>query len=245
MVAEAKLRRRKSGGSKRSTLAAEVKVPEHPYPHRPPEEWVSAALAAHNRRRIKHWAPPLVWSDDCYNNAKKQVEEYQLEGKRIFLEGPVGTQGQCHMGPCDPLLDWSKESAERCLQQWYNAQMGMYNFKRGLPREEASDFTQVVWMGTTSVGMAISQDGRYCVANYYPAGNAGIWKFSGYVGALQDSPPPWRLLEPTTTPDQSLAPCRAEAWERHDRVTAALAAAAGRRERRPMDPALKALLETA
>jgi len=52
---------------------------------------------------------------------------------------------------------------------WYD-EIKDYDFS-GDYQKGTGHFTQVVWKGSTHVGMALSDDGKFCVANYYPGGN--------------------------------------------------------------------------
>jgi len=132
-------------------------------------DWKKDVLAAHNAFRAEHGSPPLTWSDECYLLAKKQANACQ-ERSCMFhdcLEGPSGRHGQN--------IFWSSlsgKSAEEMTQAWYDEinQPG-YDWKKATFSPGTGHFTQVVWKGTKQVGMAVSEDGRFCVANYFPAGN--------------------------------------------------------------------------
>ncbi|CAE7460982.1 mtcA2 [Symbiodinium sp. CCMP2456] len=105
------------------------------------------------------------------------------------LEGPSGRHGQniFWIWPCPPprLYDIQTGSLsnpthsaaqekmnDQMTQAWYDEinQPG-YDWKKATFSPGTGHFTQVVWKGTKQVGMALSEDGRFCVANYFPAGN--------------------------------------------------------------------------
>lgn len=141
--------------------------------YRPAPEWIADVLRAHNIRRGQHWAPPLVWNDECFEYAKRQADECITE--RIASNGRVdgagGRMGQCVLGP--PHGPWRMNRpgmAESIVDIWYG-EGSHYNYDRPGFRNDASNFMQVIWFNTTSVGMALSRDGRFAVANYFPAGH--------------------------------------------------------------------------
>lgn len=220
-----------SRGGKSSSPKAKAKVRENPKErvhhegHRPPSEWVAAVLKGHNSRRAKHWMPPLVWSDECYAHARFQANACMTAGKKLrpnFIECLSGLHGQCCMGPIKPPLLLNAASAERVLTQWYD-EVSKYDFKKPGPQPKARDFTQIVWAGTTSVGMALSSDGRFCVANYFPKGNGHPMDFPKCVQPAHKGPAPW---EPQVKESFAVrGACSEENWRKHEETAAGLAAA--------------------
>merc|ERR1712039_633433 len=106
--------------------------------------------------------------------------------------------------------------------RWYSEQRH-YKFDKPGPTPTAANFAQVVWGRTASVGMALSDDGKFCVANYFPPGNTEFpdpaKSFERYVQPIREGPPPW---EPG---DHQLAPegepiCTEDNWRKHDDTTA-------------------------
>lgn len=156
-----------------SSPNAPVAKAEHLGRYRPPAEWIDEVLRAHNIRRGKHWTPPLVWSDECFEYAKRQADAC-LEEKAIrngHVDCMSGRMGQCVLGP--PFGPWRVNRpgmAENIVEHWY-AQGSHYKYDRPGFRQDAANFFQILWFNTTSVGMALSRDGRYAVANYFPAGH--------------------------------------------------------------------------
>jgi len=135
----------------------------------PEEDWKQATLDAHNTRRMVHSAPPLTWSDECYREAKKQADACQAKSTLFHgcLEGPSGQHGQNAYGCSMP-----GSSADSVVQSWYSEiDNPGYDFSKPGYTPGTGHFTQVVWKATTHVGMAISEDGLFVVANYLPAGN--------------------------------------------------------------------------
>jgi hypothetical protein len=123
---------------------------------------VKATLDHHNSLRAKHGAQPLKWSDECAASAQKQADACQRSRKLFhgFCEGPSGGHGQNAY--------WHSASAnpEQAIQSWYDeVNKPGYDFKRHGFAKGTGHFTQVVWVDTRSVGLAISKDGKYIVAN--------------------------------------------------------------------------------
>eukprot|EP00434_Breviolum_minutum_P015864 symbB.v1.2.013978.t1/scaffold1001.1/size146904/9 len=124
---------------------------------------------AHNAHRKNHSAPPLQWMDECYLSAKKQANLCQERSAMYHgtCSGPSGRHGQNIYWCSSPGSD-----AGEMVYAWYQEVNDPgYNFSDAKHTPGTGHFTQVVWKGTTHVGMALSEDGRFCVANYYPAGN--------------------------------------------------------------------------
>jgi len=133
----------------------------------PDEDWILECLAQHNDARSFHGAPDLEWSKGCYEYAKKQAELCANHG--VELRGNLGPSGD-HGQNC---FQWNGTEActpEDAVQEWYG-EFGDYSFETCGPKDETCNFTQLVWASTTHVGMAISDDGMFVVANYFPAGN--------------------------------------------------------------------------
>ncbi|CAK9062460.1 Golgi-associated plant pathogenesis-related protein 1 (GAPR-1) (Golgi-associated PR-1 protein) (Glioma pathogenesis-related protein 2) (GliPR 2) [Durusdinium trenchii] len=134
------------------------------------DEWKKQTLEAHNAYRKEHGSADLQWSDECYLSAKKQANACQ-EKSAMFHDncsGPSGRHGQNIFWCSAP-----GSSAERMVKAWYDEIVSPgYDFAKATFTPGTGHFTQVVWKGSTHVGMALSEDGRFCVANYFPAGNA-------------------------------------------------------------------------
>eukprot|EP00933_Yihiella_yeosuensis_P019744 TRINITY_DN1594_c0_g2_i1.p1 TRINITY_DN1594_c0_g2~~TRINITY_DN1594_c0_g2_i1.p1 ORF type:complete len:257 (-),score=55.80 TRINITY_DN1594_c0_g2_i1:218-988(-) len=133
------------------------------------EEWKAAVLDAHNKHRKIHDAPPLAWSEDCYLEAKKQADACQAKDDLFHghLEGKSGRHGQNAFFSSRP-----GSSADKAVASWYNEiDNPGYDFSNPGFGSGTGHFTQVVWKGSSHVGMAVSEDGCYVVANYWPAGN--------------------------------------------------------------------------
>eukprot|EP00929_Paragymnodinium_shiwhaense_P062126 TRINITY_DN31011_c0_g1_i1.p1 TRINITY_DN31011_c0_g1~~TRINITY_DN31011_c0_g1_i1.p1 ORF type:complete len:340 (-),score=71.41 TRINITY_DN31011_c0_g1_i1:104-1123(-) len=204
-------RRQSSGGDDRLGSKSRWKskaVPDLPHPaaefgKKAPEAWIQGVLDAHNDLRIRHHTPPLNWSEECFEHARLQVEVIAAKRDAFngYTDGLDGLMGQSLAGPYPKsrTLDWSKQSAQRVVKEWYN-EISKYDFeKEEVGEEDGSNFTQVVWFQTTSVGMAISKDGLWCVANYYPRGNQNVF-FRTSVRPVQEGRAPWKCMDPWPLP---------------------------------------------
>lgn len=132
-------------------------------------EWKQATLDAHNQFRKDHGSPDLVWSDECYLSAKRQAD--MCQEKRGMTHGTIqGSSGQHGLN-----IFWCSSpgsTALRCTKAWYDEIIDPgYDLSKPGFKSSIGHFTPVVWKGTTSVGMALSEDGRFIVANYHPPGN--------------------------------------------------------------------------
>jgi hypothetical protein len=126
---------------------------------------VQETLDAHNALRAAHGAPPLEWSDECAEHAQMQADAMAAAGS-IFhdnTEGPSGRHGQ-NVAMAMPEID-----ATMAIKMWYNEVNDPGHDFSGEFSGGTGHFTQVVWAGTTHVGLAIN--GCYVSANYLPAGN--------------------------------------------------------------------------
>ena len=125
--------------------------------------WVAACLEAHNCRRARHGAPPLVWSASCAEEAWKAAAECERTKslKHCHLEG-YGQNGFWRAsGPLVP-------TAEDVVESWYR-ELRLFDFGREGPQGGTGHFTQLVWLASSHVGMV--QKGEYIFANYWPGGN--------------------------------------------------------------------------
>jgi len=139
------------------------------------DRWKEQTLTAHNHLRAQHGALALRWSDECYRNAKKQANACQAAGKMLKgnCEGSHGRQGQnLYWNPC------GCPHPNVMAQSWVDEALRPgYDFDKASREPGTEQFTQVVWRATTQVGMALSEDEKFCVANYYyPAGNIGSFQ---------------------------------------------------------------------
>uniref|UniRef100_A0A7S4SUV4 SCP domain-containing protein n=1 Tax=Alexandrium monilatum TaxID=311494 RepID=A0A7S4SUV4_9DINO len=195
---------------------------------RPPAKWVSAILEEINSRRAKHWTPPLVWNDECYVHARFQANACMAAKKKLrpnFVDNLDGMHGQLLAGPLKPPMQLNAANAERIVTQWYG-ELAKYDFSKPGPQPKARNFTQMLWGFTTSVGVALSSDGKFCVANFFPKGNGNPLDFPQCVLPVKKGGPPW---EPHVPKAFKGNPLSEESWQRYEEAAAGLAEA--RRQR--------------
>lgn len=199
----------------------------------PSKAWIQAVLSSHNERRLQHWAAPLVWNHECYEHAKMQAQACQRAGKKLtanYVESLSGVHGQCSLGPPKDKVTWrhDQETSDFVVSRWYKEEV-KYDYSKPGPKmiTAASNFAQMMWANTTSVGMALSDDGKYCVANYFPPmGNLTEERIAKFIHLKQKEVAPW-VTEDGEVPEVFLrAPCTDEAWERHEELTQLLATGA-------------------
>lgn len=168
-----------------------------PQGRRAPSKWINVVLDEHNKRRIAHWTPALMWNDECYDYAKMQAEACVERGMAVggYCDGLSGMHGQCIAGPFGTeeygkLLQGTPTDAERVVARWY-AEGSLHDYENPEARPETRNFAQVMWFTTTSVGMALSSDGQYCVANYFQRG-LDPTLYARNIRPKRDGLPPWR-----------------------------------------------------
>ncbi|CAJ1335957.1 unnamed protein product [Effrenium voratum] len=217
---------RKNQGPKQTLTAATELIPEGDDRWAPPA-WVQTVLLAHNEKRAAHWTPPLVWSQECYEHARMQAQACEAAERRLtknFIESLSGRHGQNLLGPSRKELKWDQTAVEHVVSQWYSEQE-LYEFSRPGPQKGCVNFIQMMWAGTCSVGMALSSNGRYCVANYFPAvGNVLSYKYETNLKPPRGLAPPWVSVGEEELPEiYQKAPCAESNWKRHEEVTLLLA----------------------
>jgi len=149
-------------------------------------DWKQETLDAHNKHRDAHGVPRLQWDASCESCARKQATYLARCGKppRDF-HGNNPNQGQ------NVYMSWASNGAPcvspaEAVDEWYS-EIKDYDFDRdalqNAPGHITGHFTQVVWKGTTKVGMAkASGNGRtWVVANYSPQGNVRMIGRPGWI----------------------------------------------------------------
>ena len=136
---------------------------------------IQATLRAHNRLRAVHGAPPLEWSEHCADQALIAAKACKAKNTMFHNNCKEHGHGQ-------NIFAYVSGGGERrpdaaAVHSWYAEVVDPgYPFgKVGATCPPGTGhFTQVVWKGTTHVGMACAGDpktGVFVVANYAPFGN--------------------------------------------------------------------------
>jgi uncharacterized protein YkwD len=125
----------------------------------------AALVAAHNRVRAKHCAPPLAWSKELAAIAQKWADHLRDEG--CGFEHSTTDYGENLAAGTVGALD-----AGGVVGMWYG-EIAKYDFRKGGFSMETGHFTQVVWRDTKHVGCGTSRCNgmEIWVCNYDPPGN--------------------------------------------------------------------------
>merc|ERR1712172_227372 len=129
------------------------------------------SLAAHNSYRAKHGVAALKISAELNALAQEWAENLIAEGK--FYHRPNNNNGE-NIYMSGGMA--AQELAQGAVDSWYS-EIEDYKFgkepSRGGP--VTGHFTQVVWKGSTEVGVGVALEGSkvVVVANYSPPGNFG------------------------------------------------------------------------
>ncbi|XP_076005613.1 Golgi-associated plant pathogenesis-related protein 1-like isoform X2 [Genypterus blacodes] len=131
------------------------------------ESFAQEFLQTHNDYRKKHGAPLLTLSSDISATAqawadhilsKKTMEHSSTnDGENIFYKFSSAS---------------IKLTGKEAVDSWY-AEISDYNWRSPGYASNIGHFTQVVWKGTTEVGVGLATDGNtvFVVGQYRPAGN--------------------------------------------------------------------------
>ena len=131
----------------------------------PPTPELQAMLDAHNARRARHCAEPLVWSDAVARAAKTWVD--RLATRRCVLQHSETSYGENIAGGSASAM-----TPEQVVDMWYR-ENASYDYAHGGFSMRTGHFTQVVWRGSRRLGCASASCGdiRLWVCNYDPPGN--------------------------------------------------------------------------
>ncbi|MBI5517344.1 MAG: hypothetical protein HY909_26460 [Deltaproteobacteria bacterium] len=133
-----------------------------------PASVASAFVAAHNRYRADHCAPPLTWSPAVAASAQRWADRLRQAGC-----GMQHSSSSERSGYGESLFGGSGSyTPEQAVEAWYS-EVGQYNYGRPGFSGSTGHFTQVVWRATTSVGCASAtcSGSILWVCQYSPAGN--------------------------------------------------------------------------
>ncbi|MEE6504710.1 hypothetical protein FKM82_005306 [Ascaphus truei] len=131
-------------------------------------QFEQAILASHNAYRARHRAPPLQLSRGLCNSAQKWAD-YLLS---------IHTMKHSGWGYGENIYWTNNPSIQQlagnvAVDAWYN-EIKFYNFSNPGFASNTGHFTQVIWRGSTQLGVGLATDGRgtfYVVGQYNPPGN--------------------------------------------------------------------------
>jgi hypothetical protein len=123
-------------------------------------------LEAHNRRRARHCAPPLAWSNQLASVARSWAQRLVRKGCPLqHSDTPHGENLAAGSAGGFAPSDF--------VEMWYR-EVDDYSFRRARFSMATGHFTQLVWRSTRRVGCALApcDNGlELLVCNYDPAGN--------------------------------------------------------------------------
>jgi glioma pathogenesis-related protein 2 len=110
-------------------------------------------LNAHNEYRTKHGCPPLKLDEDLCKCAQDWAD--QLANKHAMEHRPGNKYGENIYMACDKTPDTVDGATP--VKNWYNE---IKFYKHGSTRLEprCGHFTQLVWKGTTKMGVGIAKN---------------------------------------------------------------------------------------
>ncbi|MEM9487947.1 MAG: CAP domain-containing protein [Myxococcota bacterium] len=131
------------------------------------EPRLAGILAAHNRYRADHCAPPLTWSDEVAASAQRWAETLR-DNQCAFDHDPNTRLGE-NMSFFSPA---GSADAEQVVAGWYN-EIAQYSFDNPGFRFETGHFTQVVWVASQELGCGLAEcrNAELWVCRYRQAGN--------------------------------------------------------------------------
>jgi hypothetical protein len=119
------------------------------------EPFAREMLAAHNRLRCLHGAPPLLWSDAVADHAQRWVERAGFRHSDSY-GSPLGPMGE------NLFATTGRVSADEAVQLWYGESRG-YDYRRE-GTMAAGHFTALIWRGARELGCG--QAGGTVSCNY-------------------------------------------------------------------------------
>jgi hypothetical protein len=125
-------------------------------------------LAAHNRYRARHCAPPLEWSAELAKVAQKWARTLR-DRSCAFEHSPSSRYGENLAGASPP----GAHTGVSMVDGWYR-EVDEYDFGRPGFSFEAGHFTQLVWRATRRLGcghVTCGDRAEIWVCNYDPPGN--------------------------------------------------------------------------
>jgi len=153
------------------------------------DEFERAALKIHNDLRKRHQAPPLILDKALHALAQEWAQELMKRktkgGGNINMTDEANHRpnniygenlGYSHSPDAKPPAKLGPEemvqAAIAAVTSWYGEKK-YYDFSKPVPQKGSGHFTQVIWKGSTKLGMALvyHEGDAYIVANYGPAGN--------------------------------------------------------------------------
>jgi len=135
------------------------------------DDFLQAALKAHNQYRKQHGADSLKLSPELCMIAQAWANKIAAADQMQHSDNGYGEN-----------IHWSSgvvTDGKAPVEHWYS-EVKQFDFKNGDYQKGTGHFSQVVWKGSKELGIAKAAGkagGTYVVANYNPAGNyLGLYK---------------------------------------------------------------------
>ena len=122
-------------------------------PNAAPSTGAHRELDLHNAYRARHHAPPLAWDDALAASAQSWANNC------VFQHSGPGENLAQNFGSWDAVVD-----------AWYN-EVAQYSYGNPGFSHATGHFTQMVWIGSTSLGCAVAPSCSLYVCHYAPPGN--------------------------------------------------------------------------
>lgn len=130
------------------------------------KDFKNAVLRTHNNFRKRHGAGPLRWNSQLAQTATSAAEEAAVTNTLRSVESNKVGQNMAAMSG-------AALTGEKVTTMWYDEE-AKYDYSYPQFSSSTGSFTQLVWKGSTSIGVgrAFGPNGQtYVVALYQPPGN--------------------------------------------------------------------------
>lgn len=139
-----------------------------------PNRFANELLDAHNRARSQNGAPPLEWSPQLAQQAKRWAQVLASEGRmrHATQDERRGAGENLWMGSAGAYS--ASFMVDAFVDERRHFKPGKFpHISRTGNWRDVAHYTQVVWKGTREVGCAVVKGGRddFLVCRYWPAGN--------------------------------------------------------------------------
>lgn len=140
------------------------------------------ALNTHNSYRKTHASPALKWSSKLQSNAQRWAD-------KLAKKGYLQHENQQEEGENIACMKGAELTGGKATTMWYD-EVKDYDFSKPTFNSKTGHFTQVVWTGSTEIGVArstASNGMQFVVARYNPPGNV-IGRFPENVFKANSKP---------------------------------------------------------
>jgi pathogenesis-related protein 1 len=129
-------------------------------------------MTAHNSVRARVGLPPLSWSDELAQHARKWANT-------LIASGEFSHSGSSRYGENLFEIAGASATAEDVVSAWA-AEAKSYNYRNNTCSGRCGHYTQIVWRDTKLLGCGVARNRtrEVWVCNYEPPGNiVGEWPY--------------------------------------------------------------------